>query len=66
MILYPNEEQRQSTRTRYPKIFHEKSIQRRTSKYGDPPGVGQNVAWALTEDVNFTRIIDDLWYRDIR
>ena len=28
-------------------------------------GVGQNVAWALTKHVNFTRIIDDLWYRDI-
>ena len=25
----------------------------------------QNIAWALTRDVNFTRIIDDLWYRDI-
>ena len=28
-------------------------------------GVGQNVAWALTKNVNFTKIIDDLWYRDI-
>ena len=49
----------------YPKILHEKSYQRTTSQFGHPPGVGQNVAWALTEDVNFTQIIDDLWYRDI-
>ena len=49
----------------YPKILHEKSSQRTTSQFGHPPGVGQNVAWALTEDVNFTQIIDDLWYRDI-
>ena len=50
----------------YPKILHEKSVQRTTSQFGHPPGVGQNVAWALTEDVNFTQIIEDLWYRDIR
>ena len=49
----------------YPKVLHEKSYQRTTSQFGHPPGVGQNVAWALTEDVNFTQIIDDLWYRDI-
>ena len=32
-----------------------------------PPSLSfiQNIAWALTRDVNFTRIIDDLWYRDI-
>ena len=65
MILYPGKTDG-APRTRYPKIFHEKSVQRTTSKFGHPPGVGQNVAWALTEDVNFTRIIDDLWYRDIR
>ena len=34
-------------------------------RFGHPPGVGQNVAWALTAGVNFTQIIDDLWYRDI-
>lgn len=57
MILYRGQD--------YPKILHEKSYQRTTSQFGHPPGVGQNVAWALTEDVNFTQIIDDLWYRDI-
>ena len=57
MILYRGQD--------YPKILHEKSYQRTTSRFGHPPGVGQNVAWALTEDVNFTQIIDDLWYRDI-
>ena len=57
LILYRGQE--------YPKILHEKSNQRTTSRFGHPPGVGQNVAWALTEDVNFTQIIDDLWYRDI-
>ncbi len=36
-----------------------------TSQFSAPPGVGQNVAWALTKNVNFTKIIDDLWYRDI-
>ena len=64
MILYPG--QSSGRNGLYPKIFHEKSIQRSTSKYQHPPGVGQNIAWALTEDVNFTKIIEDLWYRDIR
>ena len=50
----------------FPRVFHEKSRQRSTSKFHHPPGVGQNVAWALTQDINFTQIIDDLWYRDIR
>jgi hypothetical protein len=50
----------------FPRVFHEKSSQRSTSKFHHPPGVGQNVAWALTQDVNFTQIIDDLWYRDIQ
>lgn len=50
----------------FPQVFHEKSRQRSTSKFHHPPGVGQNVAWALTQDINFTQIIDDLWYRDIR
>ena len=36
-----------------------------TSRYHAKPGVGQNIAWALTKHVNFTKIIDDLWYRDI-
>lgn len=49
----------------YPRIFHERGYERTTSKFNSPPGVGQNVAWALTKHVNFTRIIDDLWYRDI-
>ena len=59
MIIYPGGRG-------FPRIFHEKSSQRTTSKFQHPPGVGQNVAWALTEGVNFTQIIDDLWYRDIR
>ena len=49
----------------YPRIFHERGFERTTSRFHSPPGVGQNVAWALTKHVNFTRIIDDLWYRDI-
>ena len=49
----------------YPRIFHERGFERTTSRFNSPPGVGQNVAWALTKNVNFTRIIDDLWYRDI-
>ena len=49
----------------YPRIFHERGFERTTSRFNAPPGVGQNVAWALTKNVNFTRIIDDLWYRDI-
>ena len=49
----------------YPRIFHERGFERTTSRFNSPPGVGQNVAWALTKHVNFTRIIDDLWYRDI-
>ena len=49
----------------YPKIFHERGSERMTSQFSKPPGVGQNVAWALTKNVNFTKIIDDLWYRDI-
>ena len=49
----------------YPRIFHERGFERTTSRFNAPPGVGQNVAWALTKHVNFTRIIDDLWYRDI-
>ena len=61
MISYPA----QGT-SGFPRVFHEKSSQRSTSKFHHPPGVGQNVAWALTQDVNFTQIIDDLWYRDIR
>ena len=36
-----------------------------TSRFHAKPGVGQNVAWALTKHLNFTKIIDDLWYRDI-
>jgi hypothetical protein len=36
------------------------------SRFQHPPGVGQNIAWALTEELNISRIIDDLWYRDIR
>ena len=36
-----------------------------TSRYHAKPGVGQNIAWALTKHVNFSKIIDDLWYRDI-
>ena len=48
-----------------PRIFHERGFERTTSRFHSPPGVGQNVAWALTKHVNFTRIIDDLWYRDI-
>ena len=59
MIIYPGGRG-------FPRIFHEKSSQRTTSKFQHPPDVGQNVAWALTEGVNFTQIIDDLWYRDIR
>ena len=59
MIIYPGGRG-------FPRIFHEKSSQRTTSRFQHPPGVGQNVAWALTEGVNFTQIIDDLWYRDIR
>ena len=35
-------------------------------RFQHPPGVGQNIAWALTEELNISRIIDDLWYRDIR
>ena len=62
MIMYPDQA---GVPGLYPKIFHEKSVQRATSKYQNPPGVGQNIAWALTEDVNFTKIIEDLWYRDI-
>ncbi|TRY77265.1 hypothetical protein TCAL_13990, partial [Tigriopus californicus] len=49
----------------YPKVFHERGTERTTEAFRGPPGVGQNIAWALTKDVNFTRIIDDLWYRDI-
>ena len=49
----------------YPKIFHERGYERATSRFHAAPGVGQNVAWALTKQVNFTKIIDDLWYRDI-
>ena len=36
-----------------------------TSLFHAKPGVGQNIAWALTKHVNFSKIIDDLWYRDI-
>ena len=49
----------------YPKIYHERGFQRMTSLFHAKPGVGQNIAWALTKHVNFTKIIDDLWYRDI-
>jgi hypothetical protein len=49
----------------FPRLFHERGLERATSRFHAPPGVGQNVAWALTDGVNFTRIIDDLWYRDI-
>eukprot|EP00095_Tigriopus_kingsejongensis_P010173 maker-scaffold202_size261857-snap-gene-1.20 protein:Tk10173 transcript:maker-scaffold202_size261857-snap-gene-1.20-mRNA-1 annotation:"va5_rhybr ame: full" len=49
----------------YPKVFHERGTERTTEAFRGPPGVGQNIAWALTKDVNFTQIIDDLWYRDI-
>ena len=65
MILYPGAGEESSGQL-YPKIFHDKSVQRTTARFGHPPGVGQNVAWALTENVNFSQIIDDLWYRDIR
>ena len=61
MISYPS-----MGATGFPRVFHEKSSQRSTSRFNQPPGVGQNVAWALTQDINFTQIIDDLWYRDIR
>ena len=61
MISYPSKGM-----SGFPRVFHEKSRQRSTSKFHHPPGVGQNVAWALTQDINFTQIIDDLWYRDIR
>ena len=40
-------------------------MERATERFNGPPGVGQNIAWALTREVNFTRIIDDLWYKDI-
>ena len=53
------------TRDIYPKIYHERGFQRMTSRFHAKPGVGQNIAWALTKHVNFTKIIDDLWYRDI-
>jgi len=46
-------------------LFHERASERNTERFRAPPGVGQNVAWALTRGVNFSRIIDDLWYRDI-
>ncbi|CAB4058840.1 CRISP [Lepeophtheirus salmonis] len=49
----------------YPKIFHERGMDRTTKNFNGPPGVGQNVAWALTKNVNFSKIIDDLWYKDI-
>ena len=49
----------------YPKIYHERGFQRMTSLFHAKPGVGQNIAWALTKHVNFSKIIDDLWYRDI-
>ena len=49
----------------YPRLFHERGHERITERFQAPPGVGQNIAWALTREVNFTRIIDDLWYRDI-
>ena len=49
----------------YPKLYHERASERVTSQFLSPPGVGQNIAWALAKDVNFTKIIDDLWYRDI-
>ena len=49
----------------YPKLFHERGLERVTSRFLRPPGVGQNIAWALTKSVNFSKIIDDLWYRDI-
>ena len=35
-------------------------------RFNSAPGVGQNIAWALTQDLNLTQIIDDLWYKDIR
>ena len=54
-----------TTRDIYPKIYHERGFERMTSRFNTKPGVGQNVAWALTKHVNFTKIIDDLWYRDI-
>ena len=50
----------------YPKIYHEESGQRTTSMFGHPPGIGQNVAWVLTKDDNFTDYIGDLWFRDTR
>ena len=54
-----------SSNDAYPKISHERGFERTTSRYHSPPGVGQNIAWALTKELNFTRIIDDLWYRDV-
>ncbi len=39
----------------YPNLAHERAAMRATSKFRAPPGVGQNVAWALTNTVNFTK-----------
>ncbi len=39
----------------YPHLAHERSAQRATERFRAPPGVGQNVAWALTNTVNFTK-----------
>ena len=39
----------------YPRLTHERAAQRATSRFRSPPGVGQNVAWALTNSVNFTK-----------
>ena len=60
MVFYPKTNP-------FPKIFHEKSGQRTTSRFGYPPGIGQNVAWVLTnKNDTFSDYIKDLWFRDTR
>ena len=39
----------------YPRLFHERGVERVTERFQAPPGVGQNIAWALTKSVNFSR-----------
>jgi len=63
-VVYPSATSTSSS-SLYPLLFHERAAERNTERFRAPPGVGQNVAWALTRGVNFSRIIDDLWYRDI-
>ena len=61
-VIYPRTGDRDR---RFPRLFHERGTDRVTERFQAPPGVGQNIAWALTADLNFTKIIDDLWYRDV-